>query len=186
MQWQWLLQCTLLLLVVFFGSLSSLIYVMELLGETEQAPKKKPKLGRHSEVKKVIKAESWGRFKLWILRNWRPNKDDPDSHKYAYSSKIRYLNEESVIETPVCYKVFISIYGITPWRVQTLQSMLSAKGIIVKDRRDLIITGLMNLKRKQRESHTTVNMPQERFICLTASNLVLWKVAQKSSLIWFV
>lgn len=151
---------------------------MELVGEAEQVPKKKPKLGRLSEVKKKLLKQSHevgpnchcSRLKCFnvikqcsrqlvvtkfnnmtdyneqnlylgglitssMVKQRRPRNGNPDSHSYSYSYKIRYLEDGRLIEVPVCYKAFISIHGITPRRVQTLQTMLINKGEIVKDGR---------------------------------------------------
>ena len=68
-------------------------------------------------------------------RRPRPGNNEPVSHSYSYSYKVRFMKDVTLIEVPICYKGFISIHGITPRRVKTLQTMLTTKGKIVKDGR---------------------------------------------------
>lgn len=69
------------------------------------------------------------------VKRRRPRLDDPDYHNFSYSYKVRVMKDEILVETPVCYKAFISLHGITPRRVQTMQKMLTSKGQAIKDAR---------------------------------------------------
>lgn len=151
--------------------------VMELVEETVN-PKKKPRLGRLTEVKKQLLTHSHevgpnchcsrlkcyeviqeterkqvnskfnqmtnydeqnlylgGLITVSLVKQRRPRNDEPEHHSYSYSYKIRFIKNDSLKEVPVCYKAFIAIHGITARRVQTLQSMLTTKGGVVKDGR---------------------------------------------------
>ncbi|CAG9827457.1 unnamed protein product [Diabrotica balteata] len=158
---------------------------MELAEEMDQVPKKKPKLGRLSEVKKKLLKQSHevrpncrcsrlrcfdaikpcyrqlvvtkfnemedyneqnlylgGLITTSLVKQCRPRNEDT----YSYSYKIRYLVDGNLIKVPVCFKAFMSIHGITPRRVQTLHSMLTNKGRIVKNRPGTKVVGSAGLK----------------------------------------
>lgn len=70
-----------------------------------------------------------------LIKQRRPRNDEPINHSYSYSYKIRIVKDETLVEIPVCYKAFVSLHGITPRRVQTLQTMLTNNGRITKDAR---------------------------------------------------
>lgn len=151
---------------------------MERVGEVDPVPKKKPKLGRLSDVKKQLLKQSHevgpnchcSRLKCFdvlsdsdrkviinkfnsmtdyneqnlylgglitssLVKQRRPRNDQPASHAYSYSYKVRLIKDEKLLETPICYKAFLSVHGITARRVQTLQSMLMKNGEISKDAR---------------------------------------------------
>lgn len=66
-------------------------------------------------------------------RNRQPE-EDALFHLYSYSYKVR-VTDPSIIEIQVCYKAFMSIHGITPKRVQNLQTSLKTTGSAPTDRR---------------------------------------------------
>ncbi|XP_039290187.1 uncharacterized protein LOC120352657 [Nilaparvata lugens] len=67
----------------------------------------------------------------------RPRKpeNDADFHSYSYTYKVRALKNNDLCEIPVCYKVFLSLHGITAKRVQTLQEALKTTGKAPLDKR---------------------------------------------------
>lgn len=46
----------------------------------------------------------------------------------SYTYKVRFMINNEVIETPVCYKAFLALHGISNKRVQNIKKSLCEKG----------------------------------------------------------
>jgi len=56
-------------------------------------------------------------------------------HNYSYTYKVRVVRENSLDDIPVCIKGFMSIFGITGRRVQTIRESLALTGQAPVDQR---------------------------------------------------
>lgn len=68
-------------------------------------------------------------------RKNRKPAEEATFHSYSYKYKVRVLKNGSVNNIPVCYKAFLSLYGITPRRLQHIQNQLTEHGKVAPDGR---------------------------------------------------
>lgn len=68
-------------------------------------------------------------------RRSRKNEMDANFHENHYAYKVRIQKDDQIQETPVCYKAFLSIFGITKGKLQHLQKSLKERGIAPNDKR---------------------------------------------------
>ena len=71
-----------------------------------------------------------------VLRR-RSRKEDQESqpNNSSYSYIIKFMKDETLESLTVCYKAFLSLFGITPRRVQTLKQALLTTGLPPTDKR---------------------------------------------------
>ncbi|CAH1099712.1 unnamed protein product [Psylliodes chrysocephalus] len=68
-------------------------------------------------------------------RNRKPEEEEANFHDSVFSYKIRVKENDQIIEKPICYKVFLSIHGISKGKLEHLQKALKDRGTAPKDKR---------------------------------------------------
>nr|CAD7265023.1 unnamed protein product [Timema shepardi] len=77
-----------------------------------------------------------GLISLHSVKRRRPRKNEEARfNDFSYSYKVRVIRENKAIEIPVCFKAFISFFGLTHNRVQTIKRSLGETGKPPVDRR---------------------------------------------------
>lgn len=71
------------------------------------------------------------------IKQRRPRQAEQDAklHSFSYAYKVRVSRESCLQDIPVCFKGFLSIFGITNRRAQTLKSSLASTGSAPIDKR---------------------------------------------------
>ncbi|KAJ8946596.1 hypothetical protein NQ314_008851 [Rhamnusium bicolor] len=67
-------------------------------------------------------------------RRNRERHENAAFHNYSYKYKVRLIGEDKLVEVPICYKA-ISLHGITPRRLQTIQNQMTTHGKVLSDKR---------------------------------------------------
>lgn len=68
-------------------------------------------------------------------RRLRKPEEEATLHNYSYEYKVRVLRAENIEEVKICSKAFISFFGITSRRVQTIKEALTTTGAPPIDKR---------------------------------------------------
>lgn len=79
-----------------------------------------------------------GLISVLPVRQRRPTSNSRDENRRksaSYAYRVRVNIEGNMRDVPVCFRAFISIFGVTPRRVQFIQSSLLARGFSPKDKR---------------------------------------------------
>ncbi|KAJ4430467.1 hypothetical protein ANN_22683 [Periplaneta americana] len=129
--------------------------------------KKRPRLGRLTDVKKKLLAQSNETVNSIKRRRPRKSEEDATFHYNSYDYKVRAKREDVVIEFPVCSKAFVSVHGITKKRREVIQRYLK-EGVSPKDRhknrknrlKDLNATKMHN---HFRERYPNLNVSYQKF-----------------------
>lgn len=71
------------------------------------------------------------------VKQRRPRQDEENANlnNFSYEYKVRVNRNDSLAEIPVCFRGFLSLFGVTPRRLQTMKSSLASTGMAPIDKR---------------------------------------------------
>lgn len=83
-------------------------------------------------------------------RRNRKNTNEASFHSSSYFYRVRIKVNDKLQDVSVCYKAFLSLFGITNHRVQTIKKSLTEFGESKADLRGNMKTDLIDLVMKQK------------------------------------
>lgn len=68
-------------------------------------------------------------------RSRKPNREEAQAHDASYAYKVRVVRNTITVEVPVCYKAFLSMFGIGKKKLEFIQHSLKMTGLSPRDGR---------------------------------------------------